>query len=177
METKDRVYATILDYLIGHAGQPPTMRQIMETCDISSVSVVNHHVESLISEGQLVKILDDEKLTRNVTIPGGFWLPPLLTTIQWDITKIPIVDDTSLYFLRYSDDDISFSTSIVEIASRLVTKIALDAPQDSSLHNMVRLPAWINDRLEADGYVTSAQALIAGVLPSGKAPTDQGTRI
>lgn len=174
MDNKVKIWGAFLDYLVDHAGQPPTMRQIAEMCGISSTSVVSHHVDTLIDEGWLVKIDDEKGYSRNITIPGGWWTPPG-SEIKWEIVAVPIVDDiVTLYFLRYGTG-VRHTTLLYEILSTLVTKIVLDQSSNTPLTNMVRLPVWAKEQLDSEGYINSDQALAAGVLPSGKAPENEGS--
>ena len=48
----------ILDFMkktIKHKGYPPTVREICEACEIKSTSTVHKDIESLVSQGLLVK--------------------------------------------------------------------------------------------------------------------------
>lgn len=54
-QTRDLVYAFILDYCRAHY-VPPSLRDIGRALGISSTSVVAYHVQALLAEGQLVRV-------------------------------------------------------------------------------------------------------------------------
>ena len=61
----------IILYKSEHDGNSPTVRQIAEACDISSISVVNYLLRRLEASGH-IRLGDDGK-SRQIEVVGGRW--------------------------------------------------------------------------------------------------------
>lgn len=69
-ELDDKIYATIIDYAGEHGGHTPTRREICSLANVSSTSVVSHHIKRLIGRGML------EVRDRKLIVCGATWTPP-----------------------------------------------------------------------------------------------------
>ena len=65
------VYSYIVRFKRGHDGIPPTIREIMVACGISSTSVTNDYVEALREMGWIRKL---DLGSRCIAIPSGQWV-------------------------------------------------------------------------------------------------------
>ena len=66
-----RILEFIIDYKRGHDGCSPTIRQIMNSCAISSTSVVLYHLRTIEKQGKIRRGTDRRKL--NIEVIGGKW--------------------------------------------------------------------------------------------------------
>lgn len=68
------IYDAIVQYKMVHDGIPPTIRWLMETLDISSTSVVSHHLRKLEQASKIE--MEGEGRSRQIKVVGGRWMPP-----------------------------------------------------------------------------------------------------
>jgi SOS-response transcriptional repressor LexA len=70
----DKIRQEILEFIIEYKkendGLSPTMREIMTACDMSSTSLVSHHLDVLVEDGHLGRTGHH----RHLTVPGGRWI-------------------------------------------------------------------------------------------------------
>ena len=59
----------IVAYKQANDGLSPTVRDMMDGCNLSSSSLVNHHIEVLVKQGKLRRV----GYHRNLAVVGGRW--------------------------------------------------------------------------------------------------------
>ncbi len=69
-EKFDEIFDFIVAYKIQNDGQSPTYREIMESCHLSSTSLVAYYLSRLVKAG---KIAMNYYGTRSIRVPGGSW--------------------------------------------------------------------------------------------------------
>ncbi len=110
-EKHERILVFIQDYQRKHK-HPPSIREIGESCDISSTSVVNYYLDQLERNGHIER---DRKISRGLRVTGQsplgelFRVPVLGRIVAGEPIPIPSSD------FRYFDAEES-----VEIASSLM---------------------------------------------------------
>lgn len=67
---RENVYRAICEYAQAHAGNSPTVREMMEMAGVSSASVVAYNVKQLIDMGRLAVV------DRKLVVVGATWTPP-----------------------------------------------------------------------------------------------------
>lgn len=67
----DDIFNFIVTYKRAHDGNSPTVRQIMESCDISSTSVVAYNLARLVVDGRIR--ITGNRVTRSIEVVGGRW--------------------------------------------------------------------------------------------------------
>jgi hypothetical protein len=72
-DTAQGVYAYIIRYKQAHDGVAPTVREIMDACDVSSSSVVAYNLDKLVLAG----LIRCRARRRHIEVVGGKWLPPV----------------------------------------------------------------------------------------------------
>jgi repressor LexA len=65
------VFEFIVGFKRAHDGISPSMREILEGCDISSTSLVNYYLERLVDKG-LIERYGDWGKSRNLMVVGGY---------------------------------------------------------------------------------------------------------
>lgn len=70
------VYNFILTYKAEHDGNSPSIREIVVGTGITSTSVVSYYLDRLVEHNMITVDFDAPGKARNITIPGGRWLPP-----------------------------------------------------------------------------------------------------
>jgi SOS-response transcriptional repressor LexA len=68
----NRVFTFIVNYKTQHDGIAPSLREIMNACDISSTSMV-HVVLNLLEEGGRIERVGGKGTGRNIAVVGGSW--------------------------------------------------------------------------------------------------------
>lgn len=63
------VFNFIVDYKTRNDGTSPSMREIMEACDISTLSIVHYILADLVDMN-----LIEKGGTRNIKVVGGSWV-------------------------------------------------------------------------------------------------------
>lgn len=66
------VFGFIVDYKCRHDGNSPSIREIMEVCDISSTSMVSYALRRLERVG-VIKLEGDARTSRRIEVVGGHW--------------------------------------------------------------------------------------------------------
>lgn len=66
----ERMFQFIVDYKRANCGLAPTVREIGESVGISSVSVVNYHLDRLQAQGRIIRLVRK----RGIMIPGAKWV-------------------------------------------------------------------------------------------------------
>lgn len=67
------IYNYLISYKLHHDGNPPTIRQIADACDIPSTSMIRRYLSIIQQEG-FINV--SPKAARSIEITGAAWLPP-----------------------------------------------------------------------------------------------------
>ena len=66
------IFEFICEYKRTHDGNSPSIREIMQACDISSTSVTNWHLKQLERRG-LIGLPESYAQSRSIRVVGGQW--------------------------------------------------------------------------------------------------------
>ena len=69
----ERLYNEIIAYKETHDGNSPSVRELMASCEISSMSVAVYHLEHLEADG-LIEFIRHQ--SRSIEVVGALWLSP-----------------------------------------------------------------------------------------------------
>lgn len=69
VDTQNKVYDFIVAYKSQHGGTAPTVREICESCGISSTAYAKYLLDRLAEQGRIVKGAG----ARNISIPNERW--------------------------------------------------------------------------------------------------------
>lgn len=70
----DGVLRFIIEYKSFHDGNSPSIREIMDACQITSTSVASNILRRLANRGDIRLVDDGESaLSRNIEVVGGHW--------------------------------------------------------------------------------------------------------
>lgn len=94
-----KVYEAILAWFCATGGAPPSHRELMERCGISSVSVVAYHLRRLADVGL---ICFAPGASRSVMLVGARWTPP--PPVRIDLTDTGRQSSHSEQLRRYWSD-------------------------------------------------------------------------
>lgn len=70
--SREKILAFIIRYKKQHDGNSPTLREIMDACDISSTSVASYALRNLVDEGRIR--LSCDGAARRMEVVGGRWV-------------------------------------------------------------------------------------------------------
>jgi SOS-response transcriptional repressor LexA len=72
----ERIYKYIVTYKRDHDGNSPTIREIMEECEISSTSMVVFYLNKLVGKGLIRRPepLMGSRFTTKIEVVGGKWI-------------------------------------------------------------------------------------------------------
>jgi SOS-response transcriptional repressor LexA len=66
MTTRERVYQAIVTHIDQH-GMSPTIREMQEAVNVSSVSIIQHHLKALERDGRIIR---HPWKARSIEVPG-----------------------------------------------------------------------------------------------------------
>jgi SOS-response transcriptional repressor LexA len=69
---QQRVYHFIVQYKKGHDGNSPTIREIMDGCELTSTSLVRYYLIELARHG-LIR-MPEKGAAAKIEVIGGYWM-------------------------------------------------------------------------------------------------------
>lgn len=68
----DLVFAFIIQWKLEHDGNSPTLREIMEGCNIGSTSTATYHRDKLV-RARMIRLIGKKRDGRRIEVIGGKW--------------------------------------------------------------------------------------------------------
>jgi repressor LexA len=134
-ERHQRILDFIQDYQRKHK-HPPSIREIGESCDISSTSVVNYYLDQLEKNGHIER---DRKISRGLRVTGQSPLGELfrVPVVGRIAAGQPIVVPSSDFSIFDADESVEIATSLMPARERGKELFALQVQGNSMIDAMV----------------------------------------
>ncbi len=130
----------ILDFIASYQREhkhPPSIREIGESCDISSTSVVNYYLDQLEKTGHIER---DRKISRGMRLTGNTPLGDMLRVPMLGVIQAgePIPVPTNADFGSFTpEDSIEIATSLMPAKEKGKELFALQVQGDSMIDAMI----------------------------------------
>jgi repressor LexA len=134
-ERHQRILDFIQDYQRKHK-HPPSIREIGESCDISSTSVVNYYLDQLEKNGHIER---DRKISRGLRVTGQSPLGELfrVPVLGRIVAGQPILIPPSDFSIFDAEESVEIATSLMPARERGKELFALQVQGNSMIDAMV----------------------------------------